>query len=279
MTRTLFTDRLKVACSAARKAGEMILSANMTNIAFQAKGKSDVVTHLDTASERLIRDLIHQSFPSDNFLGEEEGLVEYGDGGTWIVDPIDGTNNLVHGIPGYTISIAYEVNAANPVLGVVFSPQTNELFHAAQGSGAFLNGKSIRISSVDSIDDAVSIAPPPLRVPLLIPAHLKIYELLCREGGDIRDFGSAALHLCYVAMGRVEAFAEFRLKYHDYAAGKVLVEEAGGCFSSLHSVDHMPYQDILATNKALFPWYTHSIRTLLGEPACNDDSESSSHSC
>lgn len=279
MTRSPFADRLKIACSAARKAGEMILSSNLVDINFQSKGKSDVVTHLDTASERLIRDIIHRSFPSDNFLGEEDGLVEYGDGGTWIVDPIDGTNNLVHGIPGYTISIAYEQDPSQPVLGVVNSPQSHELYHAVRGSGAFLNGKPIHVSGLGTIADAVSIAPPPLRVPCLIPAHLKIYELLCRDGGDVRDFGSAALHLCYVAMGRVEAFAEFRLKYHDYAAGKVLVEEAGGCFSSLHSVDHMPYQDILATNKSLSPWYTMAIRNLLGERTCNDDSENSSHSC
>lgn len=278
MTVSCFEDRLKIACSAAKMAGEMILASNLSDIAFLVKGKSDVVTHLDTASERLIRDIIHHSFPLDNFLGEEEGLIEYGNGGTWIVDPIDGTNNLVHGIPGYTISIAYEAQDSHPVIGVVFSPQSNELFYAAQGCGAFLNSKAIHISSVASIADAVSIAPPPLRVPSLIPSHLKIYELLCREGGDVRDFGSAALHLCYVAMGRVEAFVEFKLKYHDYAAGKVLVEEAGGCFSSLHCVDHMPYQDILVTNKALFPWYTRSIRNLLGEQACNDESESSFHS-
>lgn len=279
MTEPQFAARLKVACSAARAAGDMILASDRTDIAFQAKGKSDVVTQLDTASERLIRDMIHASFPSDNFLGEEEGLVSYGDGGTWIVDPIDGTNNLVHGIPGYTISIAYEQEPSQPVLGVVYSPQTHELFHAVRDSGAFLNGKPIHVSTCGNIRDAVSIAPPPLRVPSLIHSHLEIYELLCREGGDVRDFGSAALHLCYVAMGRVEAFVEYRLKYHDYAAGKVLVEQAGGCFSSMHSTDQMPYQDILATNKALSPWYTDSIRSLPGEKSCNDGLGSSSHNC
>ncbi len=279
MTRDLLNERMKIACNAAKEAAEMILSSNLTALAFQAKGKSDVVTHLDTASERLIRDMIHSAFPTDNFLGEEDGLVAYGDGGTWIVDPIDGTNNLVHGLPGYTISIAYEHQRLQPVLGVVHSPCTHELFHAIRGGGAFLNGKAIHVSSVAAIADAVSIVPPPLRVPSLIPSHLKLYERFCREGGDIRDYGSAALHLCYVAMGRVECFTEFRLKYHDWAAGKVLVEEAGGCFSSMHAYDRMPYKDILATNKVLSPWYTEAIRNLLGERTCNDDSENSSHNC
>ena len=203
MSDSCYLDRYLIAKSAAKKAGETILLSKQTDMEFKSKGKSDVVTALDIAIEKLIRDIIHSCFPSDNILGEEEGLVEYGDGGTWIIDPIDGTNNLVHGIPGYSISIAYEEFPFTPVLGVVYSPETNEFFHAARSHGAYLNDDPITVSEVKSIVDAVSIAPPPLRAHSLFSQHLKIYEKLCMVGGDMRDFGSAALHFCYVAMGRV----------------------------------------------------------------------------
>jgi len=271
-----FLDRLDVAMKAAEEAGELILNSKRDDMAFSSKGKSDVVTALDISCEKRIKELIHRNFPSDNILGEEEGFVEYGNGGRWIIDPIDGTNNLVHGIPGYCISIAYEETPFDPVLGVVFSPETREFFHAVKNRGPYLNGNPISVSEVSNIGDAVSIAPPPLRAHFLFPQHVKIYEKLCKEGGDMRDFGSAALHICYVAMGRVEAYVEFRLKYHDYAAAQLILKEAGGCFASLHVQEDLPFQDVLAANSALFPWYTETIHLLLGEGTCNSDLKDSS---
>lgn len=262
--------RLEAAKEAAFQAGQMLLAATDSELLYENKAKSDVVTILDTKSEHLIRDYLHAHFPEDNFLGEEEGLVVYGDGGTWIVDPVDGTNNLVHRIPGYTVSIAYEQRAGHPVLGVVYSPAQDELFSAIEGAGAYLNGEPISCSATSSIREAVTIAPPPLRVPALLENHLLLYAEMCRESGDLRSFGSAALNLCYVAMGRVDAFFEYQLKYHDYGAAMVIIAESGGCFSSMMAGQPMPYSDVLATNKALHPWYTQTIRRLVGESDATD---------
>ena len=258
-------ERFKAAKEAALLAGQMLLDATDKDLYYENKAKSDVVTALDLRSEQLIRDYLHIRFPEDNFLGEEEGLVIYGNGGTWIVDPVDGTNNLVHRIPGYTVSIAYEEKAGHPVLGVVYSPAQNELFSAIEGQGAFLNDEPITCSVTTSIREAVTIAPPPLRAPALLKNHLLLYEEMCRSSGDLRSFGSAALNLCYVAMGRVDAFFEYQLKYHDYGAAKVMIEESGGCFSSMIVGQMMPYDDVLATNKVLHPWYTQTIRRMVGE--------------
>lgn len=267
MTDGALAERLEAAKEAALLAGHMLLNATADELIYENKAKSDVVTILDTKSERLIRDYLHTRFPEDNFLGEEEGLMVYGDGGTWIIDPVDGTNNLVHRIPGYTVSIAYERTAGHPVLGVVYSPVQNELFSAVEKGGAFLNGLPITCSTTAVVQEAVTIAPPPLRVPALLDKHLKLYAKMCREGGDLRSFGSAALNLCYVAVGRVDAFFEFQLKYHDYGAAMVIIAESGGRFSSMFPAQVMPYSDVLATNAALHPWYTQTIRHLVGE--CN----------
>jgi myo-inositol-1(or 4)-monophosphatase len=270
MSERALARRLEAAKEAALLAGQMLLNATADELLYQNKAKSDVVTILDTKSEHLIRDYLHSRFPEDNFLGEEEGLVVYGDGGTWIVDPVDGTNNLVHHIPGYTVSIAYEREVGCPVLGVVYSPMQDELFSAAEAQGAFLNGDPIACSSTASVRDAVTVAPPPLRVPTLLEKHFILYSEMCRESGDLRSFGSASLNLCYLAMGRVDAFFEYQLKYHDYGAAMVIIAESGGCFSSMLPGQTMPYSDILATNKALHPWYTQTIMRLVGESDATD---------
>ncbi len=226
------------------------------------KGKSDVLTRMDSMSEQYIKEYLHERFPLDDFVGEEMGLESHGGCGRWIIDPIDGTSNYIHDIPGFTISIAYEIEPYTPVLGVVYSPVHQELYSALKGEGAYCNDVRISTSHVSEAKEALTIISPPLRVLHLLPPFLEIMRVICEETGDTRDFGSAALHFCYLASGKADGFFEFGLKYHDVAAGFVLLSEAGGRYSFLEEENTPFSSDIIATNAELHMWYTTTIRAI-----------------
>jgi len=266
MEQTSVTARLKAAIIAARTAGQTLLDRPLKSVERHDKGQSDVVTEMDAATERFLKSYLHQRFPTDDFLGEEEGREVHGGTGMWVIDPIDGTNNYTHEIPNYTISIGYEESPGKPILGVVFCPRQNELFHAAEGSGAFLNGEPINVSPVEDVLQALTIISPPFRYPRYRADYFHVLAKLGSTTGDFRDFGSAALHLCYIACGRADAFFEFGLKYHDIAAAMVIVSEAGGALAPIEDGRHVPQTgDIIVSNARLHQWYVHHIRTWVEE--------------
>ncbi|PKL20299.1 MAG: inositol monophosphatase [Spirochaetae bacterium HGW-Spirochaetae-4] len=248
--------RLQAAIEAARLAGSLLVAGPSDGLRTETKGKSDFVTAMDLASEKMVKSYLHERFPKDNFLGEETGYEHHGDGGTWVIDPIDGTTNYIHGLFGYTISIAYEEKSHEPLLGVVYVPQIQELFHAIQGGGAFCQGVAIRCSEESVPGDAVAIVSPPMRYPARMPQYFNLYEHICPLIGELRDYGSAALHMCLVAAGRAEAFIEFGLKYHDIAAGTVILQEAGGRVAPIEQDTEGWTGDIIATNGKLHQWFT-----------------------
>jgi myo-inositol-1(or 4)-monophosphatase len=254
--------RLQAAIEAARLAGSLLVDGPGEGLRTESKGKSDFVTAMDLASEQLVKSYLHERFPQDNFLGEETGYESYGDGGTWVIDPIDGTTNYIHGLFGYTISIAYEEASHKPLLGVVYVPQIQELFHAIQGGGAFCQGVAIRCSQVSVPADAVAIVSPPMRYPDRMPLYFNLYEHICPLVGELRDYGSAALHMCLVAAGRAEAFVEFGLKYHDIAAGTVILQEADGRVVPIGQHTEGWTGDIIATNNNLHDWFASTIWAL-----------------
>lgn len=256
--------RLDSAIAAARGAGRLILNKDIQNINIESKGLNDIVTEMDSATERFIINHLKIRFPNDNFFGEEMGESINGNGGRWIIDPIDGTDNYVHNIPNFTISIGYENMDGVLSLGVVYNPSQDEMFSAAKGYGSFLNGNPIHVSRVDNSKLALSITSPPFRIHNKLPLYLKIMESILVQTTDIRDLGSAALSLCYVACGRVDAYYEFGLKYYDFAAGLVILEEAGGSHSSfLESENLLIDGNIIATNGSLQNWYSKEIGKLL----------------
>ncbi len=259
MDTTSIEQRLTAAKDAARKAGALLLGGPQDGMQAKAKGKSDFVTVMDLASERLIKDLLHAQFPQDNFLGEETGFEAHGDGGTWVIDPIDGTNNYIYGLPTYTVSIAYEIERHCPVVGVVFVPCLDQLFHASVGMGAFKNGVSISCSSLADASESLLIISPPSRIPGKFAQYLAIYGRLARKTGEIRDFGSAAYHMSLVAAGMAEAFVEFGLQYHDIAAGMVILSEAGGKISPIDPQETGWSGNIVATSTRLHDWYVHQV--------------------
>lgn len=229
---------VETACRIAREAGALIKERLSGEFEVETKSSEfDVVTEIDKESERLIRESILKAYPGHAILGEEEsfldkdGLADRLSGGAaipylWVVDPIDGTSNYVKRIPGFTVSIAL-FSYGQPICGAIYDPMRDELFSAEKGGGAFLNGAPIRVSATDRLAaSVVSTGFPSNR-----DMRAAVFESLQAIGEGcrtIRALGSAALHLAYVAAGKLEAFWEYGLNCWDMGAGVVIIQEAGG---------------------------------------------------
>jgi myo-inositol-1(or 4)-monophosphatase len=246
---------LAAAIEAAYRAGKALTDSLATPV-IKKKGQSDYVSDMDLLSERIIREYLIGLFGNDAFLGEEGGYIgKENPEGIWVVDPIDGTANFLNNIPFWSISIGYEVNG-EVIVGVVYSPTMHELFSASKGNGAFLNGKRIQVSNTSKSTEATIIMAPPIRHRDWVDRFFPLFKDLFSQSCDNRIFGSAALHLCYVACGRVEAYIEFGLMHHDLSAGSLILTEAGGNISPMDS--NFPIfekGDILACNAKLYTWY------------------------
>ena len=220
---------LETAIAAARAAGELVHRSIGEELDIQNKelGVQNLVTKMDHASEELIKSMIERAHPGSRFLAEESGgdldLTEL----TWVIDPIDGTVNYAHGIPIYCVSIA-AVRNNEPVVGVIYDPNTDELFTATRGGGAFVNGRPMRVSTIDKLERAVLVTGFPYNVSENPYACVDSFVDFMMMGVPVRRLGSAALDLAYTAAGRFEAFWEVSLNHWDVAAGILMVVEAGG---------------------------------------------------
>ncbi len=224
---------LNIAVKAARRAASLISRASLQLdlVTVQSKSPNDFVTEIDRAAEAAIIDVLRETYPQHSILAEESGesgQSEY----QWIIDPLDGTTNFIHGFPQYAISIAL---AKNGVLeqAVVFDPTRNELFTATRGSGAFLNDRRIRVSRRTRLNESLIGTGFPFREFDHIEPYLAIFRELTQKTAGIRRPGAAALDLAYVACGRLDGFWEFGLRSWDMAAGTLLIQEAGGLVSDL----------------------------------------------
>ncbi|MEO5698916.1 MAG: inositol monophosphatase family protein [Casimicrobiaceae bacterium] len=239
-------ERLDFAAQLAKKAGALAHTTFGT-AASTAKGHQDVVTAMDLEVERFIRAAITERFPDDAVIGEEDGGV--GGDRVWIVDPIDGTANYARGIPRYCVSIGYMENAL-PTVGVLFNPCTQELYSAARGEGAWLNGRRMAVSGCARLDAALVECGWSTRRPTA--DYLALLDRVLVAGGSIRRAGSGALGLADVAAGRIEGYCELHINAWDCAAGLLLVTEAGGHVSDFFAGDGLAAGNpLLATNAAL----------------------------
>jgi myo-inositol-1(or 4)-monophosphatase len=222
---------LETAIAAAREAGALQLQHLGGELNISSKSNdSDLVTFVDKACEAAIRARILGAHPDHAILGEEGGNV--GDSAhQWIVDPLDGTVNYAHGFPFFCVSIALEVNGERRV-GVVYDAVRDELFHAVQGGGAFLNGKPIRVSSQGELSGRAMLATGFPYDPQSALEALEVFKRFLGLGLPIRRPGAAALDLCYVACGRIDGFFEYKLNAWDCAAAILVIEEAGGQVSN-----------------------------------------------
>jgi len=224
---------LNIAIKAARKAGQIInrASLDLSQIKVGVKQQSDYVTEVDRAAEAVIIDTLRDAYPDHSILAEESGSSGSSDY-QWIIDPLDGTTNFIHGFPQYAVSIAL---AHKGVLthAVVYDPSRNELFTASKGAGAFLNDKRIRVSNRAKLAESLIGTGFPYRMFEHVDNYIAIFRELTRKTAGLRRPGAAALDLAYVAAGRTDGFWEFGLSPWDMAAGALLITEAGGLVGDL----------------------------------------------
>lgn len=214
---------------AARAAGNVLLRHmhRLDALNVVEKGRMDYASEVDGLAEAEIIKEFRRSTPDYGILGEETGSSGKGSRFTWVIDPLDGTSNYLHGIPHFCVSIALVENG-EPIHGVIFDPLRNDLFTASRGSGTQLNEKRVRIADRKDLNGAMLITGFPPRERPRASAHLKCVDVLLNEAEDIRRTGSAALDLAYVACGRADAYFEAGVKPWDVAAGVLMVREAGG---------------------------------------------------
>jgi len=214
------------------------------------KNDKDIVTAADKAVEQFIFSRISATYPEHDFFGEETGITSRGSDYCWVIDPIDGTASFVHDLPFYSVSIALQYRGET-VNAAVYAPRLKELFLAEKGGGAFLNDRRIRVSRRDKLSDSMlSTGFACLRAGWK-DNNLKYFNRIVPEVRGIRRHGSAAMDLCYVAAGRFEAFWELNLQPYDYAAGILLVTEAGGKVRDFDGGHDYTGKGIIATNGAI----------------------------
>ncbi len=252
--------RLERVIEVAKKAGDFALSKRKTQDFYVSeKDTNDFVTTVDKETEQLIYNELHNYYESDGFYGEESDEIL--GTGRWVVDPIDGTTNFFRNQPTWAVSIAYEIEFNKPLLGVIYAPCLNEMFYALKGYGAYRNGEKIQTSNIDNINYSINVCVPPHRLKEKYSEYMKIYNQIGLASSDIRSFGSCAIELSYIACGFLDGYYELNLGYYDFAAGKIILEEAGGKFSVLKSNGNLNNNrfDILATNGKLHGWFENII--------------------
>ena len=226
---------LNIAIKAARLAGKIIIHAqdNLESLAIIEKGRNDFVSKIDRQAEEIIIETIKKAYPEHAILGEESGEIDVGRSETlWIIDPLDGTTNFLHGFPQFCVSIAVQDRGV-VTHGVVYDPVRDELFTASRGRGAQMNGKRLRVSNLDKLDRALLGTGFPFREFGFLDNYINLFKTLLPKCAGIRRAGAAALDLAYVAAGRLDGFWEFGLKPWDVAAGGLFIQEAGGWVTTL----------------------------------------------
>jgi myo-inositol-1(or 4)-monophosphatase len=244
---------INIAVEAARTAGTIITRAmqRMDTVKIAEKAPNDFVTEVDRRVEQEIVNIIKKAYPSHSILGEESGLIE-GDDYQWIIDPIDGTRNFIHGFPHFAVSIAitYKQKIEH---GIIYDPLRQELFSATRGKGAHLNERRIRVSTRKHLEECLlgtGFAYRHVDRTAVLPTN--ILQAVLPNCADIRRAGAATLDLAYVACGRLDGFWEMGLHIWDIAAGLLLVKEAGGMICDLSGgEDYLKTGNIVAANPAI----------------------------
>ena len=256
---------LNIAVRAARRAGTIITRSLDKNqdLQIDRKGKNDFVTQIDRQAEAAIIDILHKAYPNHAILAEESGLQQ-GDGHQWVIDPLDGTTNFLHGNPQFAVSIGLKYRD-NLEHGVIYDPLRDELFTASRGQGAFLNDRRVRVSN-NSFNGALLGTGFPFRKQHHLETYLNTFKALFAHASDVRRPGSAALDLAYVATGRLDGFWEIGLNEWDMAAGILLILEAGGLVSDFGGGnDYFSTGNLIAGNPKVHKGILQTIQPHLSE--------------
>ncbi|MFC4214125.1 inositol monophosphatase family protein [Pseudophaeobacter arcticus] len=254
---------LNVMIKAARKAGRSLVKdfQEVENLQVSRKGAGDFVSKADIAAEKILKDELMGARPTYGWLAEEGGETP-GEDPTrrWIVDPLDGTTNFLHGLPHWAISIALE-HKGNIVSGVIYDPAKDEMFFAEKGTGAWMNETRIRVSARHRMIESIFATGLPFAGRADLPETLKDLARLLPATAGVRRFGSAALDMAYVAAGRYEGFWERRLHSWDLAAGIIIVKEAGGLAEALDPENSIVESgEVICANEPIFESFAKVIR-------------------
>lgn len=231
----------------------------------ESKGKHDFVTYVDTAAEKRLVSNLTKLLPDSGFIAEEGTIEKKGEAYNWIIDPIDGTTNFIHGSPPYAISVAL-MHEDKIVLGIVYEIAAKECFYSYTGAPAFLNGKTIHVSQQATISDSLIGTGFPYSFFERLGPFMKTLEYFFINSHGVRRLGSAATDLAYVACGRYDAFYEYNLKPWDVAAGAFLIKQAGGIVSDFSGGDNYLFgKEVVAANKAVFKEFQSRISQIMNQ--------------
>lgn len=252
---------LQPTIAVAAKAAQFIRTEreNFDGSKVEIKGLNDLVSYVDKGSEKIIVEELGKVFSGAGFIVEENsasGIKDY----NWIVDPLDGTTNFIHGIPCYAVSIALEYKG-EIILGVVHEVSRNECFYACKNMGAHLNGKAIHVSKNKTLSDSLIATGFPIYNFTRQENYLNVLRELMKQTHGIRRIGAAAADLCYLACGRVDAFYEYNLNAWDVAAGALIVKEAGGTVTDFSGNNNWLFgKELIATNNLVQTEFTNLIQ-------------------
>jgi len=255
---------IKSVADAASRAGAFQLSSvqKLQQNDIESKGLNDFVSFVDKQSEAMLIDELGRIIPGSAFLAEESGEKNTGSDWTWIVDPLDGTTNYIHGIPLYSVSIGL-LKEGKLFLGVVHEPNLNETFFAEAGKGAFLNDKPIRVTAVSAMKNSLWATGFPYHDFDKINEYMKFIQYSIKHTHGLRRLGSAAVDLVYTAAGRIDGFFEFGLNPWDVAAGALIVQEAGGVVTDFSGEQNfLVNKEIIACNPELYKEFFVKFREI-----------------
>ncbi len=254
---------LNVMVKAARAAGRSLAKdfREVENLQVSSKGAGDFVSRADVAAEEIVRDILMEARPNYGWVGEESGATEGKDPTRrWIVDPLDGTTNFLHGLPHWAISIALE-HKGEIVAATIFDPAKDEMFVAEKGQGAWLNASRLRVSDRRKMIESIFATGLPFAGHADLPDVLQDLARLLPTCAGVRRYGAAALDLAYVAAGRYEGYWERSINEWDIAAGVLLVREAGGFVEGVEAgSDPISSGSVLSANASIFETFSGLIR-------------------
>ncbi|MFO7924998.1 MAG: inositol monophosphatase family protein [Bacteroidales bacterium] len=260
---------LKILCTKvkdiARETGDFIRkeSLSFTSDKVEAKGLHNYVSYVDKKAETMLVSQLGKLLPGAGFIAEEGTGEKNNKGLNWIIDPLDGTTNFIHGLPPFSVSIAL-INDNRVILGVVYEINLNECFYSWEGASAYLNGKEINVSDAQSVKDSLIATGFPYTDFYRMAPFLESFEYFMRNSHGLRRLGSAAVDLSYVACGRFDAFYEYGLNSWDVAAGAFIVSRAGGRVSDFKGGDDYLYGgELVAANDTIFPGFLSTVKKFM----------------
>jgi myo-inositol-1(or 4)-monophosphatase len=246
----------------AREAGNFI-QENQSKIneeAVEEKSLNSLVTYVDKNSEMLIVKELEKLIPACGFITEEETIQKKGEVYNWIIDPLDGTTNFIHGIPCYCVSIGLTRNN-QLVLGVIHDPNLNETFYAYDGGKAYMNGREIKVSKKETLKDSLLATGFPYYDYGKMPQYIELFKDFMQSSRGLRRLGSAAMDLAYVACGRFDGFYEYGLNPWDVAAGAYIIKQAGGSVTDFNGGDNYLFgEDIMVSNSLIHQEFLNKIQ-------------------